>query len=102
YPIKNDILTPFTNSQVGITDLRAGIDFLSGVTIGSSSGAGISGGMSMGGQYQYGGTVITHQYKLGDQVSWTHCKHTVSVGFGAVRVLDTPNNYGSLMGDTTV
>src|SRR6267143_250621 len=45
YPIKNDILTSFTNSQVGITDLRAGIDFLSGITIGSSSGAGISGGM---------------------------------------------------------
>src|SRR6267143_2109153 len=49
YPIKNDILTSFTNSQVGITDLRAGIDFLSGITIGSSSGAGISGGLSMGG-----------------------------------------------------
>src|SRR5947209_13403721 len=29
YPIKNDILTPFRNSHVGITDLRAGIDFLS-------------------------------------------------------------------------
>src|SRR2546425_11611676 len=74
YPIKNDILTPFRNSQVGITDLRPGIDYLSGITIGSSSGAGISGGMSMGGQYQYGGTVITNQYQVGDQGSWTHGK----------------------------
>ena len=101
YPIKNDILTPFRNSQVGITDLRPGIDYLSGITIGSSSGAGISGGMSMGGQYQYGGTVITNQYQFGDQISLTHGKHTLRSGFELVRVQDTPNNYGSPVGNPT-
>jgi hypothetical protein len=101
YPIKNDILTPFRNSQVGITNLRSGIDYLSGITIGSSSGAGISGGMSMGGQYQYGGTVITNQYQFGEQVSWTHGKHTIRSGFEIVRVQDTPNNYGSPVGNPT-
>ena len=101
YPIKNDILTPFKNSQIGITNLRSGIDFLSGITIGSSSGAGISGGMSMGGQYQYGGTVVTNQYQFGDQISWTHGKHTLRSGFELVRVQDTPVNYGSPVGNPT-
>src|SRR5207247_11189309 len=102
YPITNDILTRFRNSQVGIADLRPGIDYLSGITVGSSSGAGISGGMSMGGQYQYGGTVITNQYQFGDQVSWTHGKHTVRSGFELVRVQDTPNTYGSAVSSPTL
>jgi hypothetical protein len=101
YPIKNDILTPFRNSQVGIANMRPGIDLLSGITIGSSTGAGISGGMSMGGQYQYGGTVVTNQYQLGDQISWAHGKHTIRTGFEFVRVQDGANNYGNPIGNPT-
>src|SRR5207249_5694902 len=37
YPVANDILTPFKNSQVGIKNLRDGIDLLSGITIGQAS-----------------------------------------------------------------
>ena len=99
YPIQNNILTPFTNSQVGVTDLRAGTDFLSGFSIGASSGGGITGGMSWGGQYQFGGTVVTQQYQVGDQISWTHGKHTLRAGFEFVRVSDVPNNYGSPVGN---
>jgi hypothetical protein len=101
YPIKNDILTPFTNSQVGVTDLRAGIDFLSGFSIGGSSGGGITGGMSWGGQYQFGGIWIEDQLQAGDQISWTHGKHTVRAGLEFVRVGDDPNNYGSPVGNPT-
>jgi hypothetical protein len=99
YPIQNNILTPFTNSQVGVTDLRAGTDFLSGFSIGSSSGGGITGGMSWGGQYQFGGTVVTQQYQFGDQISWTHGKHTLRAGGEFVRVSDVPVNYGSPVGN---
>jgi carboxypeptidase family protein len=99
YPIKNDILTPFTNSQVGVTDLRPGTDFLSGFSIGASSGGGITGGMSWGGQYQFGGTVTEDQFQTGDQISWTHGKHTLRTGFEYIRVRDTANNYGSPVGN---
>lgn len=99
YPIQNDILTPFTNSQVGVTDLRPGTDFLSGFSIGASSGGGITGGMSWGGQYQFGGTVTEQQYQIGDQISWTHGKHTLRTGFEFVHVGDTSNNYGSPVGN---
>jgi carboxypeptidase family protein len=99
YPISNNILTPFTNSQVGVTDLRPGTDFLSGFSIGASSGGGITGGMSWGGQYQFGGTVVTNQTQAGDQISWTHGKHTLRAGFEFVRVSDVPNNYGSPVGN---
>jgi len=99
YPIQNNILTPFTNSQVGVTDLRAGTDFLSGFSIGSASGGQITGGMSWGGQYQFGGTVVTQQYQIGDQISWTHGKHTLRTGFEFVHVSDVPNNYGSPVGN---
>lgn len=99
YPIKNDILTPFTNSQVGVTDLRPGTDFLSGFSIGASSGGGITGGMSWGGQYQFGGTVMEQQWQAGDQLSWTHGKHTLRTGFEFVRVTDVANNYGSPVGN---
>ena len=99
YPIKNDILTPFRNSQVGVTDLVPGTDFLSGFSIGSSSGGGITGGMSWGGQYQFGGTVTEQQYQIGDQISWTHGKHTLRTGFEFVHVSDVPVNYGSPVGN---
>jgi Carboxypeptidase regulatory-like domain len=99
YPIQNEILTPFTNSQVGVTDLRAGIDYLSGFSIGSSSGGGITGGMSWGGQYQFGGIWVEDQLQAGDQISWTHGKHTVRAGYEFVRVNDVPNNYGSPVGN---
>ncbi|PYU20843.1 MAG: hypothetical protein DMG30_19635 [Acidobacteria bacterium] len=99
YPIKNDILTPFTNSEVGVTDLRPGTDFLSGFSIGASSGGGITGGMSWGGQYQFGGTVMEQQWQVGDQISWTHGKHTLRTGFEFIHVTDLPNNYGSPVGN---
>ena len=86
YPINNTINNPFTNSQVGITDLRPGIDILSGITIGSSSGPSIATGMSWGGQYQYGGNVVTNQFQVGDQISWTHGRHSVRTGFEVVHV----------------
>src|SRR5256712_7457227 len=102
YPVNNDILTPFTNSQVGIRNLRDGIDLLSGITIGQASGAAIAGGMSFGGQYQYGGTVAINQYQFGDQISWTHAKHTIRTGFEMARIQQTSYNYGSPLGNPTV
>ena len=42
-----------------------------------------------------------NQYQVGDQVSWTHSKHTFRSGFEFVRVQDTPNNYGSPVGNPT-
>src|SRR3989449_117169 len=101
YPVINDILTPFKNSQVGITDLRAGVDYLSGITIGQASGPAIAGGMSFGGQYQYGGTVAINQYQFGDQISWTHSKHTIRTGFEMARIQQTSYNYGSPLGNPT-
>jgi hypothetical protein len=99
YPINNDILTPFKNSQVGITDLRAGVDYLSGITIGQASA--IAGGMSFGGHYQYGGTVAINQYQFGDQISWTRSNHTVRTGFEAAKIQQTANNYGFPVGNPT-
>src|SRR5207244_13008540 len=94
YPVNNDILTPFKNSQAGIADLRAGGDYLSGITIGQAAGPAIAGGMSFGGQYQYGGTVGINQYQFGDQISWTHGKHTIRNGFEAEKVQEKAKNYG--------
>src|SRR5262249_40389743 len=101
YPVDNNILTPFKNSQVGITDLRDGVDFLSQIAIGASTGAGIAGGMSFGGQSQYGGTVGINQYQFGDQISWSHAKHTIRTGFELARIQQTAHNYGSPVGNPT-
>jgi hypothetical protein len=73
----DSIGTPFKNSQVGIQDLQAGTDYLSFITIGSGS----AGLFSFGSQYQFGGNFTDNQYLFGDQISWTHGKHTFRAGF---------------------
>ena len=43
----------------------------------------MSNGFSFGGQYQFGGAWKDNQFVYGDQISWTHGKHTIRTGFEA-------------------
>jgi hypothetical protein len=78
YDALDTIGTPFTNSGVGIQSLDPAVDTLSFFTIGS-----MSNGFSFGGQYQFGGAWKDNQFVYGDQISWTHGKHTIRTGFEA-------------------
>ena len=42
-----------------------------------------------------------NQYQFGEQISWTHRKHTIRTGFEAARIQQTANNYGSPVGNPT-
>jgi hypothetical protein len=67
--------TPFTDTQVGVTPFDARLPVLSDFTIGSGQA-----GFSFGAQYQFDGIFHDQQIGWGDQVSWTHGKHTVRAG----------------------
>jgi len=71
-------LTPFTNSQVGITDITAGVDYLSYF--------GISGLFNFGAHNNFDIASRANQFEWADQVSWTHGKHTIRTGFEAERM----------------
>jgi Carboxypeptidase regulatory-like domain len=71
-------LSPFTNSQVGITDIAPGVDYLDYI--------GISGLFSAGANSGFNVNTLVNQFQWADQVSWTHGKQTVRTGFEAERI----------------
>ena len=66
-------LETYRNSQVGITDLTPGLDYLSGITISGLYGLGAYNNANV--------STYVNQYEVADQVSLTHGIHTFRVGF---------------------
>ena len=85
---------PFTNSQVGITDLQPGIDQLTNYAI--------SGVFTVGPNSQFGGLFTADQFEWADQISWTHGKHSVRAGFEAQRIPDAQAYPSLAIGDPTI
>lgn len=85
--------SPFTNSEVGVTDLSPGIDYLSNFTI--------SGLFSLGASGSYFGHVPENQFEWADQISWTHGKHNARAGFEAQRIQMNYSNPGVSIGSPT-
>ena len=65
-------LTPFTDSQVGITPLTPAVNALSQIVI--------SGGFQIGANYVFGLNIVEQQTEYADQVSWTRGKHSFRFG----------------------
>ncbi len=100
---RNNVLdtigTPFKNSQVGIVDLQPGTDYLSMLGVGTNCvGSGL---FCLGGQYQFGGSFIDNQYIIGDQISWTHGKHTIRTGFEVEWIRFEQTYFGRSIGNPT-
>ncbi len=71
----------FHNSQVGIQDFTPGVDNLSYINIGPSGTH-----FDFGTHPFFGSHLRENQFEPGDQISWTHDKHTFRAGFEAERV----------------
>jgi carboxypeptidase family protein/TonB-dependent receptor-like protein len=75
--------SPLTNSQFGIADFFSPFapagktDTLSEISL---NGGPTTGLFTMGPFSAFGGLIINNQFTLGDQVSWSHGKHTVRTG----------------------
>lgn len=93
YVVRNAVLTPFTNSQVGVSDLSPGVDTLSYFNIANTFG--------FGGQYQFPGYWPDNQFQWADQISWSHNKHTIRTGFEVIRVQVLQDNSGNAIGSPT-
>jgi Carboxypeptidase regulatory-like domain/TonB-dependent Receptor Plug Domain len=93
YVVKNAVLTPFTNSQVGVKDLSPGVDTLSYFNIANIFG--------FGGQYQFPGYWPDNQFQWADQISWNHGKHTFRAGFEVIRVQVLQDDAGNSIGSPT-
>ena len=78
---------PYTNTQIGITDLTPGVDNFSEVTI--------SGLSSFGSNTAFGVDNRTNQFEAADQVSWTHGIHSFRTGFEGQRVRNDADTPGS-------
>jgi len=63
---------PFTDSQVGITPLNPTLPQLSQI--------GITSEIQMGAESLFGLKLVVQQTEFGDQVSWTHGKHSIRAG----------------------
>jgi hypothetical protein len=71
--VSNDrALVPFTNSQVGIANVTQGVDIFDQILVGGSFSLG-----AFGVPVQQ---VNVTQWEIGDQLSWTHGKHTFRMG----------------------
>ena len=81
YVTNNSAPTPFTNGQVGATDITPGSDALSYYTIGQGSN-----GFSFGQHPFFNAFWLLNQFEWADQVSWTHGKHSFRTGFEAERM----------------
>jgi Carboxypeptidase regulatory-like domain len=71
-------LTPFTDSQVGVTPISPAIDYLSYF--------GISGLFNLGAMQNFYIRSYANQFQWADQVSWTRGKHTFRTGFEVQRM----------------
>jgi len=71
----------FHNSQVGIQDFTPGVDNLSYINIGPSGTF-----FDFGTHPFFGSNLRENQFEPGDQISWTHGKHSFRAGFEAERV----------------
>jgi len=80
---------PFNNSQFGIADFfspfapQGKTDALSEISL---NGGPTTGLFTIGPFSAFGGFIRNNQFTIGDQVSWTHGRHTVRTGFDAQRV----------------
>lgn len=70
--------TPFTNSEVGITDVSPALNYLDNVSI--------SGLFSFGANQFSVENVVDNQVQWADQISWTHGKHSVRTGVEVQRI----------------
>jgi hypothetical protein len=68
---------PFTNSQVGITDLVPGFDQLNYT---------VTPGFSFGAHTSFGVQDAVNQFQANEQISWEHGKHSLRFGVGAWHV----------------
>ncbi len=66
-------LIPFTDAQVGIAPVEASVPYLDTMTI--------SGLMVWGGRLGNATDKWATAYEVGDQISWSHGKHTIRSGF---------------------
>jgi Carboxypeptidase regulatory-like domain len=71
-------LTPFTDSEVGVTPITPGINFLSYF--------GTSGLFNFGAMQNFDINSHANQFQWADQVSWTRGKHSIRTGFEAERM----------------
>ena len=85
YVTNNSAATPYTNQQVGATDITPGSDSLSYYTIGTPGQAG-SVGFSFGQHPFFNAFWLANQFGWADQVSWTHGRHSIRTGFEADRI----------------
>ncbi len=90
YTIKTSRSSPFTNSQFGIQDFVSPLspgglyDKLSNITINGGANSGL---FDLGVFGPFDARVADNQYLIGDQISWTHGRHTLRTGFEAQRVI---------------
>ena len=90
YTINTSRSSPFTNSQFGIQDFVSPFspgglyDNLSNITV---NGGATSGLFDLGVFGPFDARVSDNQYVIGDQISWTHGKHSFRSGFEAERVI---------------
>ena len=71
----------FQNSQIGIQDFTPGVDNLSYINIGPQGTF-----FDFGTHPFFGSSLRENQFEPGDQISWTHGKHSFRAGFEAERV----------------
>jgi len=71
----------FHNSQVGIQDFTPGVDNLSYINIGPAGTF-----FDFGTHPFFGSSLRENQFEPGDQISWTHGKHSFWAGFEAERI----------------
>ena len=90
YTIETSRSSPFTNSQFGIQDFVSPLspgglyDNLSNITINGGANSGL---FDLGVFGPFDARVADNQYLIGDQISWTHGRHTLRTGFEAQRVI---------------
>jgi hypothetical protein len=87
-------LTPFTNSQVGITNISPAFNYLDNFNI--------SGLFSFGAQKYADQLSTVNQFQWADQVSWSHGKHTIRTGFEAERVRSDLSTTGLASGNPSI
>jgi Carboxypeptidase regulatory-like domain len=90
YTINTSRSSPFTNSQFGIQDFVSPFapgglyDNLSNITVNGSANSGL---FDLGVFGPFDARVSDNQYVIGDQISWTHGKHSLRLGVEDQKVI---------------